>query len=295
MRRRVTQVKSRLFITSPSRSSHPLEGAYKSLLRGRGTDFEDIREYEYGDQVRDIDWRASARHGELLVKRMRAPRRHTVMFAVDTSRTIAALAADEKPKRDMVTLVAGVLGYLTIRHGDDIALTHGDSTGARALPAGRSEAALERMLEEIETAVDSSSAAGSIDTVLERVASTVSRRVILVVIADEAPMTARTEELLKRLRLQHDVLWLTVADADPVLAAASQLQRTDVMSGWAVPSFLHGNAEVRKDLAAEQESAETHRNTVLDNLAISHTTLTTSDAAIGELLAMLDRRAHVRG
>lgn len=44
---------------------HPLDGAYASLMRGRGSDFEDLREYQVGDQVRDIDWRASARHNEI--------------------------------------------------------------------------------------------------------------------------------------------------------------------------------------------------------------------------------------
>src|SRR4029078_5913051 len=82
----ITQVKSKLFIHSSRKSLHALDGAYASLLHGRSLDFEDLRKYEYGDQVRDIDWRATARQGTPLVKRHRAQRMHTILFAVDTGR-----------------------------------------------------------------------------------------------------------------------------------------------------------------------------------------------------------------
>lgn len=59
----ITQVKSKLFLHSSRKSMHALDGAHASLLRGRSLDFEDLRKYEYGDQVRDIDWRATARLG----------------------------------------------------------------------------------------------------------------------------------------------------------------------------------------------------------------------------------------
>ena len=89
----IAQVKSKLFIHSSRKSLHALDGAYASLLHGRSLDFEDLRKYEYGDQVRDIDWRATARLGTPLVKRHRAMRMHTILFVVDTGRSMAALAA----------------------------------------------------------------------------------------------------------------------------------------------------------------------------------------------------------
>ena len=92
----IAQVKSRLFIHSSRKSAHLLDGAYASLAIGRGLDFEDHREYQVGDDVRDIDWRATARVGSLLIKRSRATRMHTVLFAVDTGRSMRALAQDER-------------------------------------------------------------------------------------------------------------------------------------------------------------------------------------------------------
>lgn len=154
----ITQVKSKLFIHSNRKSLHALDGAYASLLHGRSLDFEDLRKYEYGDQVRDIDWRATARLGTPLVKRSRATRMHTVMFVVDTGRSMTALAADERSKKDLAILATGALGVLTLRHGDDFTVVYGDASRVRRLAPGRSEGALEHALRTIDRAVDDAAA-----------------------------------------------------------------------------------------------------------------------------------------
>lgn len=290
----ITQVKSKLFITSARRSMHPLDGAYASLMRGRGSDFEDLREYQVGDQVRDIDWRASARHNEILVKRMRADRMHTVLFVVDTGATMAALAENEEPKYELALLAAGVLGYLTVSHGDDIGLVYGDSEKVKRRASGRTESALESALRTIQTATSQASAAGNINKLLEYVAATISRRMILVIITDEAPITVRTDQLIRRLRVQHDMLWVTVTDANPVLAEKSQAARSDVVTGWGVPEFVHGDATLREAVIAEERREEEERRAMLEKYAISHVTIRDSSEAGGDILRMLDRRDRAR-
>lgn len=290
----ITQVKSKLFISSSRASMHQLDGAYASLLRGRSMDFEDLRRYEIGDQVRDIDWRASARLGQVLVKRTRATRMHTVTFVVDTGRTMAALAEDELPKSEMSVLAAGALGYLTVAHGDEIGLVHGDAAGVKRAPGGRSEAALEHVLRTVRDATTASAAPGSIDALLSFVARTISRRMILVVIADEAPLTAETERHLSRLRMQHDIVWITIADADPVLEEHSRASRRDVLTGWLVPDFVHGHAAVRDEWEKRRSEEARARAEVLDRWAVSHATLHTRDDAVPTILRMLDRRSRVR-
>ena len=290
----ITQVKSKLFITAARRSMHPLDGAYASLMRGRGSDFEDLREYQVGDQVRDIDWRASARHNEILVKRMRADRMHTVLFVVDTGTTMAALAENEEPKYELALLSAGALGYLPISHGDDIGLVFGDSSAVKRRASGRTESALEGALRTIQSETRRSTSPGSIDDLLAYVAATISRRMILVVITDEAPMTARTDALIRRLRVQHDMLWVTVTDANPVLADRSQAARSDIVTGWGVPEFVHGDSTLREAVAAEEEREENERRATFEKYAISHVTVRDSNTAVGDILRMLDRRDRAR-
>lgn len=288
----ITQVRSKLFITSAHPSMHPLDGAYRSMLHGRSMDFEDLRGYEMGDQVRDIDWRASARLGQLLVKRTRAMRMHTVMFVVDTGRTMQGVAPDERPKKDLAILAAGALGFLTVRHGDDLSLVLGDADAQRRVQGGRSEAALEHALRSVDRAIDDAEAPGSVDDLLDYVARTVSRRMILVVVADEAPFTDDTERLIRRLRMQHDIVWMTIADADPVLATRSNADRSDVMSGWEVPGFAHGDGRILDELNGIREAEKHEREAILRRWEIANTTLRDQDTAVGEILAMLNARSR---
>lgn len=295
----ITQVKSKLFIRSSQKSMHALDGAYASLLRGRSLDFEDLRSYEYGDQVRDIDWRATARHGEPLIKRTKATRRHTVLFLVDSGRGMKALAEDELPKRDLVVLLTGALGFLTVRHGDDFTVVHGDAAGVRRLAPGGTEGALEHSLRTISRAIDDTAAPSDRDALLRFAARTIAHRCIVVIITDEAPLTADTDRLLRRLRVQHDVLWLTVRDAEPVLpaglpAATGARRRRDADSGWRIPEFVHGDAEVMAELAAQEAADTAHRDAVLRRHEITHAEFGGQDAAVPVLLTMLNRRSHAR-
>lgn len=296
----ITQVKSKLFIHSSQKSMHALDGAYASLLHGRSLDFEDLRAYEYGDQIRDIDWRATARMGgDPLVKRHRANRMHTILFVVDTGLSMTALAHDEKPKKDLAILATGALGILALRHGDDFSVVHGDASRIRRRAPGRSEGALEHALRTISHAISTAVAPSDRDALLSFVARTISRRCIVVIVTDDAPVTDETERMLRRLRVQHDVLWITLRDADPVLPLGGLRERggrnrRDVQTRWSVPDFVHGDAEVLSELAAQSQADASRRDTLLDRLEISRAELDAQDAAVGELLRMLNRRAHVR-
>ncbi|MFS0911135.1 DUF58 domain-containing protein [Microbacterium sp. 179-I 3D2 NHS] len=288
----ITQVKSKLFIHSSRRSLHALDGAYASLLHGRSLDFEDLRAYEYGDQVRDIDWRATARHDAPLVRRHRAMRMHTIMFIVDTGRSMTALAHDERSKKDLAILATGVLGVLALRHGDDFTMVYGDGERVRRRAPGRSEGALEHALRTLDRAIDESRAPSDRDTLLSYVTRTISRRMIAVVITDEAPLTDDTERMLRRLRAQHDVLWLTVRDADPVLDHRTRVTRSDVDTRWDVPDFVQGDHGILRELDARTRADAAHLAETLKGLEISHAVVDGQDDAVPQLLRMLDRRSH---
>lgn len=257
-------------------------------------DFEDLRAYEFGDPVRDIDWRATARFGEPLVKRTLATRMHTILFVVDTGVNMTALALDERPKRELAVLTVGALGVLTLRNGDDFALVLGDSGGVRRTETGRSEARLEHALRNIDRSIAHSTAPADREELLRYVTRTVSRRMIVVVVTDDAPVTAQTEKLLRRLRVQHDVLWATVRDALPVVETRRAGTRVDVTTGWSVPDFMHGDEDVVHELHALAAEEQAQRAALFDALEIDHVTLGDQDTAVNELLRMLNRRSHAR-
>ena len=287
----ITRVKSKLFIHSSKKSTHALDGAYASLMRGRSHDFEDLREYQQGDEVRDIDWRATARKNVPMIKRMRADRMHTILFVVDSGRGLSALAADDRPKRELAVLAVGALGVLALRHDDDFSVVWGDADGVKRLPPRRSEGALEHALRTIDAASLAEGAASDRERLLDFVARTIARRMIVVIVTDEAPITAATERLLRRLRTQHDVLWLTLRDADPVLRVSDGSARRDVDTGWVVPGFLHGDQEVLGEIDERHAAEAARRDALLTALEVDHAELATQDDAVPALLRLLGRRA----
>ena len=287
-------VKSKLFIASTLKSVHPLDGGYASLVRGRSFDFEDVRPYEHGDELRDIDWRATARVGEPMVKRSYAERRHTILFVVETSAGMRALARDESPKSQLAVLAVGALATLAVRHGDDVQLVDAAGGRARRRAPRSSEGGIEQLLRTMVRAIDDAETASARGLLLHHVAQTIARRMIVVVVTDEEPLDERAERELTRLRAQHDVLWVTLRDADPVLATPSSVPRRDVASAWAVPEFLHGDPAIVAELEAERAAADARRTAVLERLAVSHTALDGESTTIASLLAMLHGRAHAR-
>ncbi len=289
----ITQVRAKLFIHASKKSMHALDGAYASLLRGRSLDFEDLRPYEYGDQVRDIDWKATAKQGEPLVKRTRATRMHTVLFVVDTGRGMTALAHDERAKADLAVIATGALGFLAVRHGDDVSVVYGDASEIRRIAPTGTEGGLEHALRRIQEAATASTAPNARDALLGYVARTIAKRMIVVVGTDEQPVTDETERMLRRLAVQHDVLWLTLRDADPVLDGATAARR-DVDSRWLVPDFVHGDAAVMQELAAQEAADTARRDELLRRMEISHAELDGQDSAVPALLQMLNRRSHAR-
>src|SRR6059058_3765551 len=96
-------------------------GAYLSHFKGRGMDFEELREYIPGDEVRDIDWNVTYRMGRPFVKRYREERELAVVLAVDVSAS-SAFGSLRRTKREFATEIAGTLAISAARSSDKVAL-----------------------------------------------------------------------------------------------------------------------------------------------------------------------------
>ena len=96
-------------------------GAYLSHFKGRGMDFEELREYIPGDEVRDIDWNVTYRMGRPFVKRYREERELTMVLAVDVSAS-SAFGSLRRTKREFAAEIAGTLALSAARSSDKVAL-----------------------------------------------------------------------------------------------------------------------------------------------------------------------------
>ena len=96
-------------------------GAYLSHFKGRGMDFEDLREYMPGDDVRDIDWNVTNRLGRPFVKRFREERELTAVLAVDVSAS-SSFGSANRTKREFAAEIAATLAFSAAKNGDKVAL-----------------------------------------------------------------------------------------------------------------------------------------------------------------------------
>ena len=94
-------------------------GQYHSAFKGRGMSFSEVREYQYGDDVRDIDWNVTARFNKPFVKVFEEERELTVMLLVDVSQSLD-FGTVKQTKRDMLTEIAATLAFAAIQNNDKI-------------------------------------------------------------------------------------------------------------------------------------------------------------------------------
>jgi uncharacterized protein (DUF58 family) len=282
------RVKSKMSIFAHRKARGMLDGEYGSVFRGRSLDFDDLRAYVPGDEVRDIDWKASARHGSPLIKRYVAVRRQTLMLVADTGRNMAAESRGGETKKDIAVMALGVMGYLAHRHGDVVGLVSGDARGSRTHPAKAGEAHLERLLQEVESRTSLDSGPSLLEVQLQHVARTVKGRKLLFVVADELAAAPGLEELLRRLRAQHEILWLTVQDAELAGADAS----ADAFS-VADASPLLGRLAESPAVAAAYATATAERGSgrhaMLRSVGICEGHVANSHDVMTELFALLER------
>ena len=100
-------------------SSNIFAGQYHSAFKGRGMAFSEVREYQFGDDVRDIDWNVTARFHRPYVKVFEEERELTVMLLIDVSGSLD-FGTQKQMKRDMVTEIAATLAFSAIQNNDKI-------------------------------------------------------------------------------------------------------------------------------------------------------------------------------
>ena len=100
-------------------SSNIFAGQYHSAFKGRGMAFSEVREYQFGDDVRDIDWNVTARFHRPYVKVFEEEREMTVMLLIDVSGSLD-FGTQKQMKRDMVTEIAATLAFSAIQNNDKI-------------------------------------------------------------------------------------------------------------------------------------------------------------------------------
>jgi uncharacterized protein (DUF58 family) len=245
-----------------------LDGRTSLLVRGQGTEFDSLRDYTAGDDIRSIDWRATARrhvgdHYDVVVRTWRPERDRTILIVLDTGRTAAGRIGTEELGTDGVRLDAALdaallLTALALRAGDRVDLLAYDRRIRTAVTRAAASQTLARVTDAmaiLDPELVELDARGLVTTVLNRAAQ--RTLVVLLTSLDSAPMAEGLLPVIGRLTARHEVVVASVAD--PRIEEMAR-GRGDATAVYEAASAERARAERRHvaDLLAK------HRVTVVD-------------------------------
>ncbi|BBY73726.1 hypothetical protein MPRF_06250 [Mycolicibacterium parafortuitum] len=265
-----------------------LDGGRHALLHTRTLEFDELRPYVPGDDVRDIDWKASARSASVLIKRFVSEKHHKVLLVADAGRNMLAVTPERERKCDVALHILGAIGLITLGRADQIGMVYGDARGSLRVRQSRGENHIESMLTGYHGHVGRH---GSSDILcqLTYVATHYRHPLVIVVVSDEPEADNRLDEALARLTARHDVMWAMVADHP---AAGVSDGGYDVATGRPVL----GSAATDPRVVAAYQRAEQRRlarlTEMLARRGIPHATVSGSAGvrrAVGEMTRVWSR------
>lgn len=201
-----------------------LDGRTSVMIRGQGTEFDSLREYVRGDDVRSIDWRATARHSDVMVRTWRPERDRRVVIVIDTGRTQAA-RIDDEPRIDTAFESALLLAALATRAGDRVDLVMYDRRLRGRVHGASGPELLSRMVDAMAPVepdlieMDWTAVPG-----LVRQVTTQRSLVVLATAIDSPGISRELMAIVPQLTRNHTVVVTSVTDPD---VAAGVLRRGD--------------------------------------------------------------------
>ncbi|WP_096288985.1 DUF58 domain-containing protein [Mycobacterium ahvazicum] len=267
-----------------------LEGGRYTLLHTRSMEFDDLRPYVPGDDVRDIDWKASARSGSVLIKRFVSEKHHKILLVADAGRNMSALAPSGECKRDVAAHLMGAVGLIGLRRSDQIGMVYGDRRGCVNIAQQRGEPHVEGLLHRWYQHTTNEPGASDICGQLDYAATHYRHSVLIIVVSDEPEIDDRLRTVLTRLRARHDMMWAMVSDMPAV--GPDDTDGYDVATG----RFVLNGADLGPRVVAAYRRAERARRArlgaFLTGHAIPHATVGASSDIRRELAGLTEVAAR---
>ena len=271
-----------------------MDGQHSALRQGRGWEFMDLAPYQPGDDVREIDWAATARAGSPIIKRHEATANLQVMLVVDTGREMGALAPSGETKEEIALTACEAIAWLSVARGDQIGLVAGDAERVRFMPARSGNAHAETIMRRIEEDITLSSPHSDVPKLLARARTVTRRRSLIVIVTDstQPEPTRLSDDLIKSLSVRHQVMVVSVQDIDPT-SLEEGTNVVDVTEG-PLPDFLLRDSQLAGEAANLVAMRRYAVAQMLDNRGVIRVDVGSSEDVPRALMRALERGAHVR-
>ena len=229
-------------------------GAYHSVFKGRGIEFDEVRNYTIDDDVRDIDWNVSARLNAPYVKKYVEERELTVLLLVDVSGS-TSFGAPGRSKYDLASEVASLLGMSAIRNHDRVGLSlFTDRTELFLPPRSGRRHALRLIRELVAGEENRQSRRTDIAAALKDACGVLKKRSVIFVITDLLDPSPELEKALRIANRRHDVVVMRIFDPRELRLPPAALHCRDAETGQSI-SLLSRRDRAGFIAAAEQNHA----------------------------------------
>ena len=209
----------------------PLGGAYRSVFKGSGIAFEEVREYQPGDEIRSIDWNVTARMGHPFVKRFVEERELTVILLMDASASMS-LGTVDQTKRDVVAEIAALLSLCAISNNDKVGLILVTHEVEKFVPARKGPRHALRLIRDLFVHAPRSTKT-NLQAGFDFLNKVLHRRALVFVFSDF--LDVGYEKAMQRTARRHDVVAVAIRDPlEEALPAVGLLEIQDAETGECV-------------------------------------------------------------
>ena len=268
-------------------------GEYHSAFKGRGMSFSEVREYQYGDDIRNIDWNVTARFNHPYIKIYEEERELTVMLLVDVSNS-RVFGTQGQLKKNLITEIAAVLSFSAIQNNDKIGVILFSDRVEKFIPPKKGRKHILRIIRElIEFTPDHSGT--DIANALKYLTNVIKKKCTTFVISDfydQDPQddSLRYEEALRIANNKHDVIGLQVYDLrEKELPPIGLVKMQDAETGeyiWVDTS----NRKIREKYHQWWQTTEKNIRNVFSQAGVDYASFATGEDYVRPLVNLFKRR-----
>lgn len=280
-----SQLKRYRTISTNRLTSRILDGSYVSMYKGRSMNFDELREYEQGDDIRDIDFKASARNpqGKFLVKQYIAEKKHNIMLCIDTNKRMLADTPSGYEKRETAIMTAGTLACLVSKNGDYVSATFSNDKLMEHYPFKSGTINIENILEQYYKAVNMNNESTLTDS-LKYIIRNYRRRMIILIVTDIEGIRSIDENVLRQIRAVNDVLLVCVEDAQATGGNVYSVKNASYL-----PEFLTGDKKLAKILQQKKQDVYEECEAKLKRYGIAHSVINSCEEIDTKIIELLEK------
>jgi uncharacterized protein (DUF58 family) len=265
-----------------------LSGEYHSVFKGQGIEFDEVREYAVGDDIRSIDWNVSARMGHPYVKRFAEERELTVMFVVDISGS-QCFGSGTRTKAELAAEITCLLALSAIQNQDKVGLILFSDRIEKCIPPRKGRTAAMRLVREV-LAAEETRHGTDIAAALRFLNNVQKRRAVVFVISDFLDRDYQRE--LRVTARKHDIICCPLSDPREAELPDVGLLEVEDPETRDLVILDTGSAEVRQRYAARAQESRQLLTTTLRRLKVDAIALSTDRPFIDDVRRMFKQRQH---